>query len=115
MKPLPLPLPILAPLELKELKPRAKEVALLLKALSHADRLLLLCHLATGERSVTELSEFCETPQPVTSQALARLRRSGWVSSRRDGQQIFYRLNDPRIAKLLKTLKDVFCHDSRSF
>ena len=102
--------PFLAPLELKELKPRAEEVARLLKALSHPDRLLLLCHLASGERSVTELSQFCETPQPVTSQALARLKRDGWVNARRDGQQIFYRIEDPRIGKLLKTMKETFCH-----
>ena len=99
-----------APLELKEMKPRAEELARLLKALSHPDRLLLLCHLASGERSVTELSEFCEAPQPTTSQALARLKREGWVSCRRDGQQIFYRLEDPRVARLLKTMKEVFCH-----
>jgi ArsR family transcriptional regulator len=100
----------LAPLEPRELKPRAQEVARLLKALAHPDRLLLLCHLASGERSVTELSEFCETPQPVTSQALARLKREGWVACLRDGQQIFYRIEDPRIGKLLKTLKETFCH-----
>ncbi len=100
----------LAPLEPRELKPRAQDAARLLKALAHPDRLLLLCHLASGERSVAELSEFCETPQPVTSQALARLKREGWIACRRDGQQIFYRIEDPRIGKLVKTLKETFCH-----
>lgn len=102
-----------APLELKEMKNQAQEVSHLLKALAHPDRLLLLCHLASGERSVAELSEFCETDQPITSQALARLKRDRWVACRRDGQQVFYRIQDPRIGKLLKTLKEVFCHPQK--
>lgn len=101
---------LVAPLELRELKPRAEEVSRLLKALSHPDRLLLLCHLASGERSVAELSEFCETPQPITSQSLARLKKEGWVACRRDGQQVFYRIEDLRVARLLKSMKDIFCH-----
>ena len=104
------PLSLLAPLELKELKPRAPEVARLMKSLAHPDRLLLLCHLATGEHSVAELSTFCQTIQPVTSQALSRLKAEGWVASRRDGQQVFYRIADPRVGRFLRTLKDLFCH-----
>ena len=103
-------LQFMGPLELKELKPRAPDVARLLKSLSHPDRVLLLSHLASGERSVKELSEFCGTAQPVTSQALSRLKSEGWVSSRRDGQQVFYRIEDPRIGRLLRTLKEIFCH-----
>lgn len=105
----------LPPLELKELKPRAPELARLLKCLAHPDRLVLLSHLASGERSVAELSRFCQTIQPVTSQALAKLKSEGWISSRRDGQQVFYRLSDPRVAKLLRSLKELFCHSAEGF
>ncbi len=99
---------------LQELRPRAQEVASLLKALSHADRLLLLCELASAEasggRTVSELMESSGLSQSLTSQFLARLKAEGWVSARREGQMVRYRIQDPRIGALLATLKELFCN-----
>lgn len=100
-------------MNLEELRPRADEVATLLKALAHSDRLLLLCELAgakaVGGRTVSELMEACGISQSLASQFLGRLKSEGWVESRREGQMVRYRLADPRVGELLGTLKNLFC------
>ncbi len=60
-----------------------------LKALSHETRLLLLCHLSVGERSVTDLENALSLRQPAISQQLARLRLDGLVTARRDGKTVY--------------------------
>jgi ArsR family transcriptional regulator len=92
-----------------ELRPQAEEVASLLKALAHADRLMLLCEMAGGRHTVSELALSCGISQSQTSQFLSRLRSEGWVSPEREGQQVFYQLADPRVGTLLVTLKELFC------
>nr|WP_232830443.1 metalloregulator ArsR/SmtB family transcription factor [Oceanicella sp. SM1341] len=87
----------------------AREAALLLKALAHEGRLMILCHLAAGEKSVTELEALLGTRQAAVSQQLARLRREGMVAHRREGKSILYRLEDPRAARLIHLLYDMYC------
>jgi ArsR family transcriptional regulator, virulence genes transcriptional regulator len=103
---------------LEELRGKADEVASLLKALSHSDRLLLLCELASfesrGGRTVSELTEACGISQSLTSQFLGRLRSEGWVSARREGQNVRYQISDPRVGELLATLKKLFCKPDHS-
>ena len=82
-----------------------------LKAISHEGRLLILCHLSTGEKSVTELEELLSARQAAVSQQLARLRSEGLVSPRREGKVIYYRLTDPRTIRILDVVYDVFCKD----
>ncbi|MEM7684624.1 MAG: ArsR family transcriptional regulator, partial [Pseudomonadota bacterium] len=60
--------------ELDEMMENARRATNFLKALSHEGRLLILCHLASGEKSVTELEEFLSARQAAVSQQLARLR-----------------------------------------
>lgn len=81
---------------------RAELIATFLKAFSHEGRLMILCHLADGERSVTELERLLGQRQAAVSQQLARLRHEGLVSTRRDGKAIFYALQDARIVPLLR-------------
>ncbi len=88
---------------------RAAEAAGLLKALAHEGRLMILCHLATGERSVTELEELIGARQAAVSQQLARLRGEGLVDCRREGKAIYYSLRDPKAATLLLTVHALFC------
>jgi ArsR family transcriptional regulator len=88
---------------------RAEEAATLLRALSHGGRLLILCHLSTGEKTVGEIEALLGLRQAAVSQQLARLRQEGLVQARRDGKSIRYRLADPRVARLIDELYAIFC------
>ena len=83
-----------------------------LKALAHEGRLMILCRLASGEKSVTELEELLSSRQAAVSQQLARLRLEGLVTTRREGKTIYYRLRDPNAIKMLDMLYDMFCSTS---
>ena len=80
-----------------------------LKAISHEGRLMILCHLSAGEKSVTELEELLSARQAAVSQQLSRLRLEGLVPPRRDGKTIFYRLADDRPQKIMEVVYDMFC------
>ena len=86
------------------LRDNAAQASQLLKALSHPDRLMLLCRLAEGERSVSELEPLVEVYQPSLSQQLGILRREGLVSSRREGKQMFYQVANPDALAVLLSL-----------
>ncbi len=90
----------------------AKEATELLKALAHEGRLMILCHLATGEKSVTELENLLSQRQAAVSQQLSRLRFEGLVENRREGKAILYRLSEPRAARLIAVLYDMFCAEA---
>ncbi|MCR9174994.1 MAG: metalloregulator ArsR/SmtB family transcription factor [Alphaproteobacteria bacterium] len=85
-----------------------------LKALAHEGRLMILCRLVTGEKSVTELEELLSSRQAAVSQQLARLRLEGLVSARREGKAIYYSLRDPNAVRMLELLYDMFCKDSEA-
>ncbi|MHA6720092.1 ArsR/SmtB family transcription factor [Sphingomonas sp. RS6] len=80
-----------------------------LKALSGRSRLLLLYHLADGEKSVGELAKLTEARDTAVSQQLALLRREGMVSARRAGQMIFYSIASDEATRMLDALNDMFC------
>ena len=82
-----------------------------LKALAHEGRLLILCHLASGEKSVTALEELLHYRQAAVSQQLARLRLEGLVTHRRDGKTIYYSLVDRRSRRVIELVYDLFCGD----
>jgi ArsR family transcriptional regulator len=82
----------------------AEEVAGFLKALGHEGRLMILCHLAAGEKSVTELEGLLGQRQAAVSQQLARLRLEGLVSTRRQGKAIYYAILDPRALATIRAL-----------
>lgn len=88
---------------------RATDAAAFLKALSHEGRLMILCHLASGEKSVTELERLLASRQAAVSQQLARLRLEGLVSSRREGKAIFYSIEDPKVRRTIALVYDMFC------
>lgn len=96
-----------------DLQDQMKNAALatveILRGLSNADRLLLMCQLSQGEASVTQLEEAVGIHQPTLSQQLGVLRRLKLVETRRTGKQIFYRIEDPRIFTLLNTLYELYC------
>lgn len=80
-----------------------------LKAISHEGRLMLLCHLASGEKSVTELEELLSARQAAVSQQLGRLRLEGLVKPRRDGKTIYYSLTDDKSRRIISLVYDLFC------
>jgi len=89
---------------------KATEAANMLKALSNEKRLMILCKLLEhGEMSVNALIDHVGLSQSALSQHLARMREEKIVDTRRDAQQIFYRVSDPRVQEILTTLKNTFC------
>ncbi|MEM7743290.1 MAG: metalloregulator ArsR/SmtB family transcription factor [Pseudomonadota bacterium] len=95
--------------ELDEMMENARKATNFLKALSHEGRLLILCHLASGEKSVTELEDLLSARQAAVSQQLARLRLEGLVNYRRDGKAIYYRLGDERAKRMIEMVYEMFC------
>ena len=85
----------------------------LLKALSNRHRLLIICQLIDGERSVGDLAEFLGLRDSTVSQHLALLRKDKLVSARRDAQTIYYSIASDPARELLKTLYQVYCAPSR--
>lgn len=92
---------------------KAKNAADFLKALAHENRLMILCILSQGEKSVSELERQLELRQPTVSQQLARLRADGLVSARRDGKTIYYSVASPEARVIVNALYQVFCEKSK--
>lgn len=99
--------------EIERLMVSACDAANFLKAISHEGRLMILCHLATGEKSVTELERLLSARQAAVSQQLSRLRLEGLVHPRREGKVIYYSLADKRAAKILDVVYDLFCAEPK--
>lgn len=97
----------------KQLIAKARRATDMLKSLSHEGRLLILCLLADGEKSVSEIEELMGMPQAAVSQQLARLRVDGLVKARREGRSIIYSLASQDASRLIKTLHDMLSRDSR--
>jgi DNA-binding transcriptional ArsR family regulator len=95
---------------LSELEQNARRAAKLLKAMSNSARLVILCQLASGERSVGELERAVGLSQSGISQHLAVLRREGVVSSRRIRQTVLYSLASRDVVTVMGTLHSVFCN-----
>lgn len=94
--------------DLAESKKRCARVALILKTLAHPQRLFLLCRLAQGEATGSELRDACGASQSLISQHLTRMRREGIVEARRDGNFVHYRIVDPRLSALIKDMEKTF-------
>jgi len=101
----------MADAELDRMVDNATTASNFLKAISHEGRLMILCHLVTGEKTVTELEDLLSARQAAVSQQLSRLRLEGLVIPRRDGKAIYYRLADERPRRILEVVYDLFCGD----
>jgi DNA-binding transcriptional ArsR family regulator len=87
----------------------AVDAAKLMRVLSNERRLMVLCHLGSGELSVGEIQEHLGLSQSALSQHLAVLRSQNIVSTRREAQTVFYRISDPSAVKIITTLAEIFC------
>lgn len=85
----------------------------LLKALSNGRRLMVICALYKGEKSVGELEKIVGLSQSALSQHLARLRRDGLVETRRDAQTIYYSVSGHATRAILHTLYDIYCPEQQ--
>ena len=92
-----------------KIRTNAQTAADFLKAISHEGRLMILCSLANGEKSVTEIESLLSQRQAAVSQQLSRLRLEGLVTARRDGKQIYYSLTDDRARKIIERVYELFC------
>ncbi len=98
-----------AKLSIDEMAGQAQSAANFLKALAHEGRLMILCHLSSGEKSVTELELLLASRQAAVSQQLARLRLEGLVACRREGKAIYYSLADEKVRRTIALFYDMFC------
>jgi ArsR family transcriptional regulator, virulence genes transcriptional regulator len=96
-----------------ELQSKAGAAEALLKALANRNRLIILCELLKGERSVTELVSAVGLSQSALSQHLARLRQDALVTTRRDAQTIHYSLSSDRVSRLIALLYELYCAPAR--
>lgn len=97
--------------DMDKMTENAVQASNFLKAISHEGRLMILCHLASGEKSVTELETLLSSRQAAVSQQLSRLRLEGLVTPRREGKTIFYTLTDDRPKKIMEVVYDLFCRE----
>ena len=96
--------------DIELLQESADQAAALLQAVGNPKRLVILCLLIQqGEMSVGALNEMVALSPSALSQHLARMRQEGLVSYRREAQTLYYRIENPNVAKLIGTLKDIFC------
>lgn len=91
----------------------AEDAEALLKSLSNSNRLLILCQLIDGEKSVGELESVIEIRQPTLSQQLARLRKDDLVATRRDGKTIYYRMASTESRAVIELLYKLYCNPER--
>lgn len=99
-------------LDLTDIKPfeaKAAQAASLLRVLSNEKRLMILCQLMPGEKSVFELQQIMGLSQSALSQHLAKLRAQGLVKTRKESQSVFYTVDDPSALKVIETLASIYC------
>lgn len=95
--------------DIPDLKARADTASAFLKILAHPDRLMVVCVLVSGERSVRELEGLLDIRQPGLSQRLGELRKAGVIASRKEGRSVYCRLADQRAEQFVATLHHLFC------
>lgn len=101
-------------LDVARMRAAAQEATAVLRVLSNEDRLLILCQISQGEKSVGELEALLDVHQPTLSQQLGVLRTEGLVNTRRDGKRIYYSIANPKVLAILGTLYELYCPASES-
>ena len=96
------------PLTIKQMQKNAAQAETLLKQLANANRLMVLCHLVSGEKTVSELAEAVGLSQSALSQHLAKLREDNLVRTRRDAQTIYYSVSHPQVLDMITFLNQLY-------
>ncbi len=100
-------------MNIEAVKTKAGEAADFLKSVANDRRLVVLCELAKGERTVSELEAVAGLSQSALSQHLARLRQAGLVKTRRQARAVHYSLAGSGTKRLIDVLHDIFCRPAR--
>lgn len=98
-----------AAVSVKDMEDNCVYVAGLMKTLAHPQRLMILCYLSSGEKTVGELEELCGASQSAVSQFLNRMRLEQLISSEKRGLFVYYKIVDPKVKKLIASLHKIFC------
>lgn len=101
-------------MNVKEMIPAAQSAAELMRSLSHPQRLLILCALVDGEKSVAQLREQLDVEQVPMSQQLMRLRADGLVEARREGTTVYYRITRAEVLAIVGALHSAYCAPNSS-
>jgi ArsR family transcriptional regulator len=96
-------------MNLDTMKAKCNDVSMIMKALAHPQRLMLMCHLAEGEKNVSELLELCDISQSQLSQFLNRMQRERLLKLRKEGNFAFYSIADKDVLKLIQSMQKIFC------
>lgn len=100
---------MLAQVSVKKIKGSCGQVCLILKSLSHPQRLLVLGYLLAGDKTVSELVGLCRISQSQMSQFLIRMKIEGLIKAHRRGKYQYYSIADDRLVRLIKTLQEEYC------
>ena len=98
-----------SPIDPRRMAAAAAKASELMKTLGHKDRLMVLCHLSSGEKSVGELARLLDIPQSPLSQHLARMRKENLVTTRREAQTIYYSIASPEAARMVQLMHELYC------
>lgn len=101
--------PTKTPIDTDAMLDNARKASDFLKAISHETRLLILCLLIDGEKTVNELEQILKLRQAAVSQQLARLRADDLVEARRNGKSVHYSLARPDVIEVISALYRTFC------
>ena len=96
-------------IDLGQMAQSASRASSLMKTLGHKDRLMILCHLAEGEKSVGQIADLLEISQSPLSQHLSRMRKEGLVDTRREAQTIYYSMQSGEASRIVEVLYELFC------
>jgi len=89
----------------------AAQASELMRTLGHKDRLMILCHLISGEKSVGGLASLLEIPQSPLSQHLARMRKENLVTTRREAQTIYYSIASDEATRMVELMHELYCSE----
>ena len=98
-----------AQIDAREMAKAAQRASDLMKTLGHKDRLMVLCHLSSGEKSVGELAKLLDIPQSPLSQHLARMRKESLVTTRREAQTVYYSIASDDAARIVGLMHELYC------
>lgn len=100
-----------AQIDPRKMASAAQKASDLMKTLGHKDRLMVLCHLTSGEKSVGELAGLLDIPQSPLSQHLARMRKESLVTTRRDAQTIYYSIASGDAEQFVSLMHELYCSE----
>tara|TARA_Y100000588_G_C13917697_1_gene780087 strand:+ start:201 stop:509 length:309 start_codon:yes stop_codon:yes gene_type:complete len=95
--------------DIHKMRDNATKAEQILKMVANQNRLMILCHLIHNEMSVSDLNKRVDLSQSALSQHLAKMRREGILSTRKEGQQVIYQIASNEVSTIMDTLYSIYC------